>query len=301
MLKALKVILILMLIGFVSLTIIGVCYLSKQVEDLNERQVVYSKTNAYLLERIDLLSDTTDIILRIIELIDTKKSSVDIEQNVALFNLSKDAFRPNYDYLKSVSVILLADSLEWDENTEKPVLQGWMGSGTIVKYDGNYTYILTNQHVAPKQPNVSVFVWNDENKVKVPVEVLKNGITFDLSLVKVKGQLPNKKVIPGIGDVKIQDKIFNVGHHLGRPYIYGEGVFSGWEEEKEQGTKYMVTQIPCLFGCSGSGIFNQKGELVAVVFAGSLEIFGGIFPIMDVAHGLCVNTDTVREFLKEIM
>ena len=87
-----------------------------------------------------------------------------------------------------------------------------------------------------------------------------------------------------------QDELYLVGHHLGRKYVYGEGVFAGY-----QGV-YDIIQIPTLYGNSGTGVCNKNGELIGVVFA----INGiGYFDV-DCAHGIAINGLSVQLFLEKL-
>jgi len=139
--------------------------------------------------------------------------------------------------------------------------------------------------------DVTVFVGNDYKKLEATIiKVHKN---LDIALIKVRAHLTNKSIIKGITTATYQDKVYLVGHHLGNPYTYGEGVYAGYSGFDD------VIQIPCLFGNSGSGVFNKDGKLVALVYGISGNIVG-FCPVFDVAHALAVDGISIEKFLNGI-
>jgi len=189
--------------------------------------------------------------------------------------------KPTFEYLKSLTVRVLNII---DEETGR----GSIGTGTIVKVTDDYTYILTNRHVAPIESNL-IYVVKDEKRYEATV--LKNGVTRDLSLIRIVGKIPNTSVIKGLAEVKEQDKIYSVGMYMGLQDIYTEGTVAGWTGDSR------LMNMPALFGCSGSGIFNGDGELVAVLYAGTAyNMFG-----FDTAKAICVPFIGIYAFLEEIL
>jgi len=190
--------------------------------------------------------------------------------------------KPTFEYLKSVTVRVLNIM---DVKTGR----GSIGTGTIVKVTDDYTYILTNRHVAPIG---STLIYVEKNAKKYKAEVLKNGFSRDLSLIRINGRIPHTSVIKGLKEAKEQDKVYSVGMYMGMYNMYTEGTVSGWNDNNSQ-----VMNMPCLFGCSGSGIFNSDGELVAVLYAGTAySMFG-----FDTAKAICVPYIGVYAFLEEIL
>lgn len=181
---------------------------------------------------------------------------------------------PSYEYLKSVTVIV--------EGTSRK--RSWLGTGVIVKQDKNITYILTNKHIAGGAEEAIIYI-EDDYGVKF-ADIVKKHKILDLALLKVDGFLVGKSVIKGISvSVKPQDKVYLVGHHLGRKYVYGEGVFAGYDGMRD------IIQIPTLFGNSGSGVFDKNGKLVSLIFGGY---------IIDSAHGLGINAKNIKDFLESV-
>jgi len=210
--------------------------------------------------------------------------------------------KPSYDYLKSVTVVIYgkgeetSDSLKDKFRTEKDEEDGhvkWMGTGVVIQVTSKYTYILTNAHVTGnKMTDVTLYVQNEIMKIEAQyVKVHKN---VDLAVIRVRGHLIGKRVIKGMAIAHPQDRVYLVGNYLAHIYTYGEGVFAGYNDEDD------IIQLPCLFGDSGSGVFNKDGRLVALVEGIEGQIIGGLFPLVDVAHALCVDSASIELFLDTI-
>ena len=211
--------------------------------------------------------------------------------------------KPSYDYLKSVTVEINGSSRIGMEiiapETVLPygeLLTGvlrWEGTGIVICSTTDYTYVLTNAHVAGKQlptPKLTI----KSGKDFVPAILVKHAKDKDMAIIKVQGRIIGKRAIKGLDTVKPSDRIYLVGHHLGRAYTYGEGVMAGYEEEK------IIFQVPVMWGNSGSGVFNQRGKLVGLIFAISIRPVGMI-PVVDVAHGIAVSIEDIKEFIDEYL
>ena len=206
--------------------------------------------------------------------------------------------KPSYDYLKSVTVQIQGRAKQKKEislygqyyktlgNTK---VVGWGGTGVVIKEETDATYILTNAHVAGNNFDNPMLAVKTEGKF-VEVEIVKYHDVLDMAILKLNKPMPEKRVVRGFSTAKPQDPVFVVGHHLGRPYIYGEGVFAGYDGI------YNLIQIPCLYGNSGSGVYNQNGEMIALVFAITRY---GMFSV-DTTHALAVDGISVKFFLKSL-
>lgn len=195
--------------------------------------------------------------------------------------IKKENKKLSYEYLKKVSVRIAGKKNPTD-------IMGWLGTGIIVKITEDFTYILTNKHVAPIGANIYVH----ENNTYYNVEVLKNSAFQDLSIVRFNGKLSGKKVIRGFANHKIQEKIYSVGMYLTNYYIYTEGTVAGISNDKK-----LLVNLPSAPGCSGSGIFNSKGEVVGLLYAGYVI---GIFS-PDTSKALCVPSSAIKVFLRELL
>jgi len=185
--------------------------------------------------------------------------------------------KPSYDYLKSVTVRII----------KKTDIAISTGTGSVIKITNDYTYILTNQHVAPIEAEKLYVV--DEYGRETKATILSNCLFADLALIRVDGKLKDKREIKKIGNIDHSEKVYSVGMYLGYSYIYTEGTMAGYDESNN-----FVMNMPGSHGCSGSGVFNVAGELVAVVFAGNYIQF----PIqIETAKLLCINTFDMKMFL----
>lgn len=199
----------------------------------------------------------------------------------AKLNTVESQEKPTYEYMKNVTVRMVHLDNEFS-------VKGWIGTGVIVKVTDDYTYIITNKHVAPID-NGLMFV--EKDNVRYKAEVLKNGFVRDLSLVRIVGKIPNTEVVKGFAKVKEQDSVYSVGMYLGLYDIYTEGTVAGNREEDQ------LMNMPCLSGCSGSGVFDKNGNLVALVYAGTAyNIFG-----FDTSKAICVPYIAIMTFLEEIL
>ena len=189
---------------------------------------------------------------------------------------------PSYEYLKSITVFLTGEEVIAER------MRRWAGTGTVVKVDENYTYILTNKHVVGGgREGATIYVDNDHKKIET--EIIAVHPMLDLAVVRVEGKLKDKQVVKGFSTAYPQDKLYLVGHHLGRPFIYGEGVFAGYDG------MYDLIQVPVLFGNSGTGVCNKDGKLIGVVFAINKVGFG-----VDGSHGLVIDAVHIKLFLDRL-
>jgi len=188
--------------------------------------------------------------------------------------------KPTYDYLKSVTVRIFKEIYD---------NYGSIGTGSIIKITDDFTYILTNKHVAPIESKDDIYIIMGDKKIKA--EVIKNSQFEDLSLIKVPVVLKNKTVINGISKSYPSDKVYSVGMYLGNSYIYTEGTFAGYQRNN------ILINAPASFGCSGSGVFNKDGKLIAVIFGtNNLKTFD-----TDSSKAICVSIEAVNLFLQGII
>lgn len=236
--------------------------------------------------------------------------------------------KPTYDYLKSVTIYFLhpeksnspeakaREALrvqEFGEDVPEPTnrFYGSVGTGTVIGEKDGYLYLLTNKHICGDEPvdgesyitdKDNCYIKEDglnrrrDNRGMKQVEYVssaKKGVDLELWRIK-KNELRNKIVVKGFSTVEIQESVFSVGNYLGFNYIYTEGTKAGYQPDGEE-----LFNLPCTYGCSGSGIFNASGELVSVLYAGN-----GIptsFPLIDAfdtAKVIAVEQKKVAEFLK---
>jgi len=214
--------------------------------------------------------------------------------------VTSENIRLSYDYLTSVTVCIQGQSSGQEDTLDEIMTKGyyctemgWLGTGVIIAVKNGYTYILTNAHVAGRGMKDPVLTVEDRYREK-PAELVNMHGTLDMAVIRVKGILHDKQAIKELNVGKVQDNVYLCGHNLGRKYLYGEGVIAGYQDAN------LVVQIPTLFGNSGSGVFNTKGELVGLIFSCSGTVLMGIFPVIDVAHGIAIDGEFIQLYLERV-
>lgn len=206
--------------------------------------------------------------------------------------------KPSYEYLKSITVFISGCAEKVSEDVVMPLKSDeksvcWGGTGSIIKITDEYTYILTNNHVAGfGSQNPILFVENETQQIQA--EIIKNHPYLDIAVIRIKGTLIGKTAIKGISIASIADPVYIVGHPLLNKYTYTEGVMAGYVGVS------LLFQAPCIYGNSGSAIINANGELVGVVYA--LQQYPGFLgmPQAQITHTLAVDSVSVKLFLIEL-
>jgi S1-C subfamily serine protease len=261
-------------------------YLS--IEKDNQKQILQKVNQELLSAIVQKINDNT---------ITTNLNNQEFINEIS--SIQDQLKKPSFDNLKSHIVELYGKELVYNEKTKEHDIEEWMGTGFVIKETEKYTYIMSNKHVAGYgQPNVDMSIKTDDMKKSERLTVIGVCVDKDLSILRYEGHLINKTPISGFAECKEQDNVYVVGHHLGRLYIYGEGVVAGFEEEKRGDKDIFIMQLPTLFGNSGSPVFNKDEEVVGVVFAiNPYNAFGSC----DVAHALTVKAKDAKRFMEIIM
>lgn len=197
--------------------------------------------------------------------------------------------KPTYQYLKSITVFIVNREVGEEDKS-------WLGTGVIVKITDNATYILTNRHVCNDDLGHQCTV-HEKDAVYTATVVKVSKSEFDMSLLKVDAVIPNKEAVKGIAVGSIQEPVYMVGHNQARPFVYAEGVIAGYDF---QNNKSLLVDISAAPGNSGSGIINKKGELVGLLWGGTVT---GEEPYIapDLTHALCVDARVLKLFLLDII
>lgn len=185
------------------------------------------------------------------------------------------------------------------------------GSGVILKSSNSTSQVLTNLHICDLIQNGGVVTYGDNS---YPVATYKVYPKSDLCLITVQTNLGvNTNVASSAPD--LYSPITVVGHPALLPTAITTGHFSGRmviqlmvDLESCDGTETNETAMMCMFmggkpvlrsfdsqfttalimpGSSGSGVFNERGELSGLVFAGQ----------GDLGFGFIVPFEYVRDFL----
>ena len=204
---------------------------------------------------------------------------------------------PTYEQLKSHIVYITG--IVPDKKYDNYMIErgsSWIGTGFVFKVSDKYTWIITNKHVAGiynnKEGETTEIYIGDTKEERVKAQIVRFHPKYDVALLLVHGKLKGKQQIKGLAVAKPQDKVYIVGHHLARYYLYGEGVFAGYQKN-ELPLAYEIIQVPVLFGNSGSAVFNQNGYVVALIFA----VNRATVLCVDGAHGVAVPGEILLDFL----
>ena len=284
-----------------------VCNLGKNLKDV-------ATTQAYVIDQLRDAQDKADattivtfkalsiIIEQLVDITKTQSYIIDQLRDKATNSSKffKNGGKPTYEEIRSHSVWIEGCSGGKDHDNEVSFPVGeeggcWGGTGVVIKTTNDSTYILTNNHVSGKdQPDVKLYVENDKTHKLVKAEIIAQHSTVDAAVIKITALLPDKKVITGIATAHIQDAVYVVGNPLGVRDVYAEGVVAGYEGVD------LLLQMPCIYGNSGSGVFNSNGKLVGLVYA--LEGYSGFMGIPEVriTHSLVVDSVSIRTFLKDL-
>lgn len=254
-------------------------YTSKQLE--TKISVVDDLTN----DKIDLMNEIVEVKSKIN---DTEILISKLENQSAIDKINEQIKKPSYDYLKNITVFIQGMNVKQE--------YAWVGTGIIVKETADFTYVLTNNHVSKGCESGNKCSVREDG-VNYNIEVVKRSKNNDMALIRVTGKIEGKEVVKGFNNVHNQDRVFLVGHNLGRPFFYSEGTVSGFDVNMEAD---LVVGLPAGPGNSGSGVVNKDGELVGLLYAVNIV---GQFPYqtLDIAHALCVNGEHIQDFLKGLI
>ena len=195
------------------------------------------------------------------------------------------------------------------------IKQGWGGgSGTVIKIENGYTYVLTAKHVVDGSQTIEIEIpmkdkTYENNKgahyIKVGVEyvdILSENIylhkSSDIAMVRfptLEGH--DLAVTPGAPKAgEIGDVIYVIGNPIRLIDNITRGLYSSdrtWSD-----TDYMVISAPIIFGNSGGAVVNNKGELLGVVSAISqFEVKRYTVYVFHI--GLAIPYKTVTPFVQE--
>jgi S1-C subfamily serine protease len=174
------------------------------------------------------------------------------------------------------------------------------GSGTIIwNKKNNYLMVITAAHVieSMEERKKAIHITFTYSGAIKPMRVLKINHEKDLALLvgnsKEIADGPYVEIATSRPD--IGDDVWAIGSPLGLKYTTTKGNLSNFEEEEERSV-YRFT-APVFFGNSGGGLFNDKGELIGVVY-GFQYLRLNVFSIMAVPGAFyAVSLKEIRKFL----
>ena len=152
-------------------------------------------------------------------------------------------------------------SLNTAKKTNKDV-----GSGVVISNDGK---IMTASHLVHSADAIRVEFLNGEI---IPARVLSSVSHADVALIQLE-HLPKKLQVALLGnsdDVLVGDDIFVIGAPYGYSHTVSKGIISarykpGEIDSELSQTELLQTDAAINQGNSGGPMFNEKGEVIAIV------------------------------------
>lgn len=176
---------------------------------------------------------------------------------------------------------------------------GSRGSGVVLRSDSGGTDVLTAKHVCANAVVLGSFVY--VNREKHLVDSIKPSFQYDLCLVHTKDVLylsvDLAKVSPKFGDV-----LRTAGHPLSMPLLFQEGRASETfnilpKDAAPEKLFLMLTNILVQPGQSGSGVFDEEGNLVGIMVSFKTVYPKG--PPETIGFGLAIPRKHVEMFLEK--
>ena len=149
------------------------------------------------------------------------------------------------------------------------------GTGFVYKIEGDYAYVMTNQHVVEGADRVTLITSNDE---EIEGEVLGGDSYVDIAVVRIKKvdglvalQLGNSE------NASLGDLVFTIGSPLGYEYrgsvstghLAGKdrmvSVSTGNTSSSDWVMKVLQTDAAINPGNSGGPLMNTNGEVIGVI------------------------------------
>jgi len=157
----------------------------------------------------------------------------------------------------------------WKESDEAGT-----GSGVIYRKEGNYAYIVTNQHVVDGADRIEVTL---SDGTKLEVELLGEDIWTDLAVLRVRGT--GIKTVAEFGDsdsLKLGEPVLAIGNPLGLDFSGSitKGIISGLERTvpvdfnndgyADWNAEVLQTDAAINPGNSGGALVNITGQVIGI-------------------------------------
>lgn len=155
------------------------------------------------------------------------------------------------------------------EGQEREFEQRGLGSGIIVRRDGNTVYVLSNEHVIGNADRINITLTDGRTFVASRV-----GTDTNTDLALVKFETDEDVPIADLGDsdeVQVGDFVLAVGNPLGFESTVTSGIVSAVGRQGPQRrsgmpllTDYIQTDAAINRGNSGGALVNLRGEVVGI-------------------------------------
>lgn len=138
------------------------------------------------------------------------------------------------------------------------------GSGTVVQYK-DVTLVLTAKHVTDGNLGQTYLISKDVEQRSATL--IYKSRDHDIAVLVVPSGFHTIKAMPWnpTSDYSIGTDIVYSGHPSWHKLMSFDGRIVGYENLQIAGTQLLVNTYGW-FGCSGSGVYNKKGELIGILF-----------------------------------
>ncbi|MBQ8837388.1 MAG: trypsin-like peptidase domain-containing protein [Clostridia bacterium] len=179
------------------------------------------------------------------------------------------------------SVVEITTEMAAGNSYFQQFVESGAGSGVIISEDG---YIITNNHVIEGASKITVRLTNGSEYV---AELIGTDSQADIAVLKIEAESLVYAVIGDSSTLVVGEEVIAVGNPLGElGGTVTNGIISALDRELTidgQTMRLLQTNAAINPGNSGGGLFNMKGELIAIVNAKSsgtgIEGLGFAIPI----------------------
>ena len=152
------------------------------------------------------------------------------------------------------------------ENDTQQYRKSGLGSGVIVKKEGNKIYVLTNYHVVGEADEISVVLYEDDEEFEA--QLIGSDERTDLALISFETSVDVPVAILGNSDeLFVGDWVLAIGNPFGFESTVTAGIVSALEREGGPGgniSAFIQTDAAINPGNSGGALVNIKGEVIGI-------------------------------------
>jgi S1-C subfamily serine protease len=232
----------------------------------------------------------------LISLVYITKEIINFSKDIILFNEYQIEALVRQE--RMLYPVVKVSSIQQGTDTGSSGIQAIISTATgfSIEYDAanNTSLIITNDHFCRDIGVGSMLILENYEKAiadasseyideYIESKILYTDPQLDLCLVKAAGYIPPAIIADYSYEPKLFEKVFIVGGPTGNfPIIIDTYISSIVQREEigliflgENGNDFILISEQIFPGHSGSPVFNQRGEVIGVVFA-SLETYGGL-------------------------
>jgi S1-C subfamily serine protease len=148
--------------------------------------------------------------------------------------------------------------------------KGGYGSGTLIKYKG-LTLVLTANHVADDYLGSTFYVLNEEFESAAVLIYVDSA--HDISILYLLEENINAtpiKYSPRKNIIEMGEEVTYSGFPSSHQIMTFRGRVAGYESLQKSGSQILL-HTHGWFGCSGSGVYDSKGNIVGILWGVDAE------------------------------